>query len=35
MLPWIVMLTMLIVGARLGGMPRALGRNFGAATSTE
>lgn len=35
MLPWVVMLVMLIVGARFARIPRALGRTLGAATATE
>ena len=31
MLPWLVVLVMLIAGARFAKMPRALGRNVGAA----
>ncbi len=33
MIPWLVVLIMLIAGARLAKMPRALGRNLGAAGS--
>ncbi len=33
MLPWLVVLVMLIAGARFAKMPRALGRNIGAAQS--
>ena len=33
MLPWLVVLVMLIAGARFAKMPRALGRNVGAAQS--
>jgi general nucleoside transport system permease protein len=33
MLPWIVVLMMLIAGARFADVPRALGRTFGAATT--
>ena len=33
MLPWIVVLVMLIAGARFANVPRALGRTFGSATA--
>ena len=35
MLPWIVVLAMLVAGARFANMPRALGRNFGSAGATD
>jgi general nucleoside transport system permease protein len=34
MLPWIVVLVMLIAGARFANVPRALGRNFSSAVTT-
>jgi ABC-type uncharacterized transport system permease subunit len=34
MLPWIVVLLMLIAGARVANMPRALGRNIGSTATT-